>query len=180
MIGRRALLGTGGLLLAGLSSPISSWGREMRAQIEMRSSLDGGKVWFDPIGLAVEPGTTVRWLNTGNVHTATAYHPDNDKHSLRIPESAAPWDSGYLVNPGDSFEVLLSVPGVYDYYCLPHENAGMVGRIIVGSPSGPGSRPFDYFKAGNAAPAWREVPPAARQNFPSVARIVAEGLVRWN
>ena len=153
MIGRRTFLGAGGLLLAGLSTPLSSWGREKRTRIEMRSSLDGGKVWFDPIGLLVEPGTTVRWLNQANVHTATAYHPDNDDHSLRVPKKAKPWDSGYLVNPGDSFEIFLSEPGVYDYYCLPHENAGMVGRIIVGSPSGPGSKPFDYFTTDKTAAA---------------------------
>jgi hypothetical protein len=29
----------------------------------------------------------------------------------------------------------------------PHEMAGMVGRIIVGNPGGPGLLPFDYFMA---------------------------------
>ena len=28
----------------------------------------------------------------------------------------------------------LDRPGVYDYYCQPHEMAGMVGRIVVGEP----------------------------------------------
>jgi len=177
MIGRRAFLGTGGLLLAGFSKPLPSWGQASVAAIEMKSTLDGGRVWFDPIGLLVKPGTAVRWLNRANVHTATAYHPDNGDRSLRIPKKAKPWDSGYLVNPGDSFEVLLSEPGVYDYYCLPHEHAGMVGRIIVGSPGGPGAKPFDYFAGDAAAAAWREVPQAARKTFPSVARIMAEGRV---
>jgi hypothetical protein len=51
---------------------------------------------------------------------------------------------------GLSFEVTLTVEGVYDYYCTTHEMAGMVGRIIVGQPSGPGTLLFDYFK--NDAP----------------------------
>jgi hypothetical protein len=35
--------------------------------------------------------------------------------------------------------------GVYDYFCKPHEAAGMVGRIVVGNPgSGPGTRPFNH------------------------------------
>jgi plastocyanin len=78
--------------------------------IEMRSDPLGSRVWFDPIGLYVEPGTAVRWTVRENVHTTTAYHPDNDHHPLRIPEGAAPWDSGFLVNPGDHFEVTLVVP----------------------------------------------------------------------
>src|SRR2546426_10507337 len=64
---------------------------------------------FDPIGLYVEPGATVRWIVRENVHTTTAYHPRNDHHPLRIPESAVPWDSGFLVHPGDYFDITLNV-----------------------------------------------------------------------
>ena len=99
------------------------------ATIRMRSDQTGGDVWFDPIGIYIDPGQTVRWVAAENVHTAIAYHPRNDNHSLRIPEDAVPWNSGYLVNPGDHFEVTLTAEGVYDYYCIPHEEAGMVGRI---------------------------------------------------
>ena len=47
-------------------------------------------VWFDPVGLLIQPGQTVRWTNkdAGNSHTATAYHPANDGHPLRIPAGA--------------------------------------------------------------------------------------------
>ena len=40
----------------------------------MRSDPDGAHVGFDPIGLKMAPGTTVRWLVEANVHTTTAYH----------------------------------------------------------------------------------------------------------
>ncbi|PYO30078.1 MAG: hypothetical protein DMD32_14990, partial [Gemmatimonadetes bacterium] len=90
----------------------------------MRSDTLGSRVWFDPIGLYVEPGATVRWIVRENVHTTTAYHPRNDHHPLHIPESAVPWDSGFLVHPGDHFDVTLTVSGVYDYYCMPHEAVG--------------------------------------------------------
>jgi plastocyanin len=146
----------------------------------MRSDPLGSRVWFDPIGLYVEPGTAVRWTVRDNVHTTTAYHPDNDHHPLRIPEGAMPWDSGFLVNPGDHFEVTLAVPGVYDYYCMPHEAAGMVGRIVVGKqigPGGPGAQPFDYWVGKAGTDGWRHVPEAARQTFPSVAQILADGRV---
>ena len=175
---RREFLRTSGLALAGFGvAPL--FGKPIRYSgglevIEMRSDALGARVWFDPVGLYVEPGTTVRWIVRENVHTTTAYHPHNDKHSLRIPEGAKPWDSGYLVQPGKHFNVTLTVPGVYDYYCTPHEGAGMVGRIVVGDSRGPGAEPFDYWVDKPGTDGWREVPEAARAAFPSIERILAE------
>ena len=141
--------------------------------IEMRSDEAGSEVWFDPIGVHVDPGTTIRWIVRQNVHTTTAYHPRNGKHPLRIPERAQPWDSGYLVNSGDHFDVTLTVPGVYDYYCMPHEGAGMVGRIVVGKVAASAARPFDYWVGRPGTDGWLHVPEAARKAFPSVASILA-------
>jgi hypothetical protein len=109
-----------------------------------------------------------------DVHTTTAYHPANDSHPLRIPQDAEPWASDYLVNPGDSFEVTLTVEGVYDYFCAPHELAGMVGRIIVGQPNGPGTLPFDYFANDPAKASWSQIPPAAQDRFPSIEQILSQ------
>ncbi|MGH7299778.1 MAG: plastocyanin/azurin family copper-binding protein [Candidatus Rokuibacteriota bacterium] len=177
MATRRAFLKAGGLALAGLAVP-----RPVRAaapvEIGMMSDKLGTKVWFDPIGLLVEPGQTIRWIVHSNVHTTTAYHPRNDHHSLRIPERAAPWDSRFLVNPGHHFEVRLTVPGVYDYFCAPHEIAGMVGRIVVGRPEGPGTLPFDYFRGRPGTGQWKPVPKAAQAAFPSVSTIVRQRVVR--
>lgn len=169
-----------GASLAGLALPgvLRLARAAQEAEILMRSDPQGARVGFDPVGLLVEPGATVRWTIEANVHTATAYHPDNDDHSLRIPQAAAPWDSGYLVEPGASFAVTLTVPGVYDYFCAPHELGGMVGRIIVGAPrGGPGTRPFDYFANDPAKAHWQAVPDAAQRVFPSVKDIVARGRI---
>jgi plastocyanin len=178
---RRDFLKAGGLWLAGLGVA-SRLGAEALASpdpelIEMRSDALGSRVWFDPIGLFVQPGTTVRWVARENVHTTTSYHPGNDHHSLRIPNRATPWNSGFLVKPGATFDVTLKVPGVYDYYCLPHEAAGMVGRIVVAKAIGPGAEPFDYWVGKPGTDAWRHVPDAARAAFPSVERILAERVV---
>ena len=183
---RREFLKAGGLALVGFGlvpgrrAPVAALlGARLRSAgaldvIEMRSDALGSRVWFDPIGLYVEPGATVRWIVRENVHTATAYHPRNDDHPLRIPERAEPWDSGFLVHPGDHFDVTLTVPGVYDYYCLPHEAAGMVGRIVVGEPLGPGAEPFDYWVGRPGTDSWHHVPDVARQTFPSVGQILHE------
>ncbi|MDQ5985091.1 MAG: Plastocyanin [Syntrophus sp. SKADARSKE-3] len=186
---RRDFLKYGGAVICGLAFPnlalIESGNTESRhinhsnetVEILMRSDPTGADVWFDPIGILIQPGQTVRWRIEAGVHTATAYHPRNSNHSLRIPLNAKPWDSGYLVNPGDYFEMTLPIEGVYDYYCMPHEMAGMVGRIVVGKPVGPGTLPFDYFRGRPEAATWEPVPEAAQKEFPSVNQIMKDKIV---
>jgi plastocyanin len=174
MTTRRSFLAAGGLALAGLVVPRGA----PAVEIHMRATARGEEVWFDPIGVYVPRGAMVRWIVDRDVHTTTAYHPSNDHHSLRIPEGAEPWDSGFLTRPGIHFDVTLTVEGVYDYYCMPHEAAGMVGRIIVGKPGGPGALPFDYFTARAGSSDWKPVPEAARQAFPSIDAIMKQKLVR--
>ncbi len=177
MLTRRDFLTAGGLALTGLAVPRRT-GASAPVEIHMMSDRLGTKVWFDPIGVHIEPGQTVRWVVQSNVHTTTAYHPRNDHHSLRIPDRAEPWDSHFLVNPGSHFEVTLPVPGVYDYFCMPHELVGMVGRIVVGRPGGPGALPFDYFTGRPGTAEWKPVPPAAQKAFPSVSAIMRQRVVR--
>lgn len=182
MLTRRELLQAGGLWLAGLAGPrvAAGAGAASIVEIRMRSDARGEHVWFDPIGVWMQPGQRVRWVmdSPGNPHTTTAYHPRNANHSLRIPQAATPWDSGFLLNPGDRFEVTLTVEGVYDYFCLPHEAGGMVGRIVVGVPGGPGTLPFDYFIGRPATRDWRPVPAAAQEGFPSIEAIMRQRIVR--
>jgi plastocyanin len=158
MVTRRAFLTAGGLALAGLGRS-----RVVRAaapvEVHMRATARGEAVWFDPIGL---------WVA----------HPKNDQHSLRIPEAAEPWDSGFLMKTGTSFDVTFTIEGVYDYYCLPHEAAGMVGRIIVGQPSGPGALPFDYFRNRPGTAGWKPVPEPAKRAFPRMEDIMRARVVR--
>lgn len=130
--GRRLLLAAGvGLLLSAAVSRRAGAANEV--QISMSGTPTGSHVWFRPRGLLIQPGQAVRWVNheAGNVHTVTAYHPDNGK-PLRMPHEAKSWDSDYLM-PEESFVMTFDKPGVYDYFCIPHEHAGMVGRIVVGS-----------------------------------------------
>lgn len=127
---------------------------------------DGSKVWYDPFGILIRPGQTVRWTNRdkGNSHTATAYAGQDDDHPRRIPAAAKPFDSDYLL-PGESFEVTLDVPGIYDFFCIPHELAGMVGRIVVAAP---GPVTFPDYPDGN-------LDPVILAGFPKVSDIVDHG-----
>ena len=165
-----------GLLVALLvAAPAPAATFEVRAVM----SKDGAEVYFDPVGVRIQPGDTVRWIQVNGYHSVTAYHPVNSGRELRIPERAEPWDSGMLLAEypakGSTFEHTFTVPGVYDYLCIPHEAAGMVGRIIVGEPAaGPGTRPFGYAPDRH----WKPVPTAAQHAFPAIALIMEKGTAR--
>jgi|GEM_PF-371707 len=112
-------LGAGTVATAGLIRPVAA---QETPVVRM------GNNYFDPVGLHVEPGTTVRFEIATGAHSATAYES-------RIPADASAFDSGVVSSGG--FEYTFEEPGTYDYYCIPHESVGMVGRIVVGSPGGP-------------------------------------------
>lgn len=101
----------------------------------------GGAFRFDPPGLRVPGGATVTWLNIGDFHTVTSFHPDNDslvssRIPLRMPEEAESFHSGMLgLTAGSVFEHEFPREGVYDYFCQPHYSFGMVGRLVVGRPA---------------------------------------------
>ena len=54
----------------------------------------------------------------------------------------------------------------------------MVGRIVVGRPGGPGTRPADYFTGQSGTQDWFPVPDAARRSFPPVDVILRQRVVR--
>lgn len=70
---------------------------------------------FQPGNLRVSAGTSITWTNRDGVpHTATARDGS--------------WDTGIL-RTGESATIVMTEPGVYDYYCLPHPT--MQARIEV-------------------------------------------------
>ncbi|RWG82882.1 MAG: hypothetical protein EOQ69_15200 [Mesorhizobium sp.] len=167
---RQVLAGGGGLVAAlSLSSQVA-WANDV-VEIIMEGRDDGSQVWFDPIGVLIKPGQTVRWtnLNSGNSHTTTAYSPANFDRPRRIPKAARPWDSGYLL-PHESFSVTFTEHGTYDYYCVPHEHAGMVGRIIVGAP--------ETHHWTELVDADGDLPEEALKAFPKVEDIMTQGTIR--
>lgn len=100
------------------------------ATVTMKSTSDG--YHFHPHVVRVTQGGTVQWVCESGTHSTTAYHPDHGTPQ-RIPDGAAAWDSGTVSSP-TAFEHTFEVEGVYDYYCRPHEQMGMVASVIVGEP----------------------------------------------
>ena len=86
-----------------------------------------------------------------------------------MPKSAKSWNSDYLL-PIETFSVTFDGEGVYDYYCIPHEHAGMVGRIIVGEPE-----PHGWTEITGAE---GDLPMEALNAFPNVEEILSKEIVR--
>jgi len=90
------------------------------------------RLTYEAEAVRVRVGETVTWENTSDlIHTVTG-DPSRaaDEGSVSLPDGAAPFDSGNL-QPGETFSHTFRVPGEYVYFCVPHEAAGMVGRVIV-------------------------------------------------
>jgi len=99
-------------------------------EIRMVTSSEG-ETYFEPSVLVIEPGDTVRWTVATGRHSSTAY-PEG------LPGGAEPWDTGILGESASPVEVTFgeeAPKGSYPYYCQIHEDAGMLGLIVVGEPS---------------------------------------------
>lgn len=97
---------------------------------------------FDPYEFTVSVGDTVTWYNASSrAHTVTAYEN-------AIPEAAEYFASGGYddeatarkawrdelgggITSGETYSHTFDVPGRYEYVCIPHEQGGMVGTIVV-------------------------------------------------
>lgn len=114
---------------------------EAHVPVEMVSD-DGHH--FRPHVVHVEQGGSVEWIRESGTHDTRAYHPATHGEQQRIPDDAEPWASELLSGEGDTFEHTFESEGVYDYLCRPHEEAGMIGSVLVGWPdsdSQPGLEP---------------------------------------
>ena len=102
-------------------------------------------VAYDPAELTVSVGDTVAWTHAGGEpHSITAYEDD-------VPSGADYWASGDFdsesaaregwaeasgtvtgaVQSGESFVHTFETAGTHEYFCIPHERAGMVGTVTV-------------------------------------------------
>ena len=109
------------------------------------SSSEGNRVTmsdefrFEPAEVTVAAGQPITFANTSSqVHTVTAYEDG-------LPQGADYFASGGFsseqaardnitegfIQPGDTFELTLEVPGTYRYFCVPHESSDMKGTIVV-------------------------------------------------
>jgi len=135
--------------------------------------------YFDPAGLYVEPGDTVKFDMVSPHHNVNVYHPGFG-YTQRVPDGVPPVSSPILTQ-GDYWLFTFEQEGVYDYMCAPHETFGMVGRIVVGSATGPGANPVGEAPGGERA----RSPPGTAGSVLSAdvmapENVVEQGSVAWS
>ncbi len=140
---RREFLATASGATGGVAAASAGAAGTASAQEQHTVNMTDG-LNFEPASITVAPGDTVVWENTGSIgHSVTAYEDD-------IPEEAEYWASGGFdsedaargaytagdpdsgdVPGGESYEHTFEVTGTYEYFCIPHESAGMLGTVEV-------------------------------------------------
>ena len=93
---------------------------------------------YDPSTLMVRVGEEVRWVNrSSEAHSVTAYQDSLPAGAEYFSSSGASSEKdarahidGLMIS-GDSFSFKFDEPGTYEYFCIPHEDQGMRGKIVV-------------------------------------------------
>ena len=103
--------------------------------------VDMQAVAFEPAELTVSAGDTVAWKHAaGEAHNVVAYEEE-------LPGDASYWASGDFdseeaaregwengkgaVQSGQAYVHTFEATGTHEYFCVPHEAAGMVGSVTV-------------------------------------------------
>jgi plastocyanin len=116
---------------------------QVNMYVENRPGEDIPYFFFQPTGLYIRPGQTVKFNARSPHHTITAYHEDFGMVQ-RVPPNV-PAFSSPAIPQGGYWLYTFDDAGVYDLHCAPHEAYGMAMRIVVGSrdPYDPLPNPCD-------------------------------------
>ncbi len=91
---------------------------------------------YSPTTLTIRAGDTIEWQNTSPItHTVT----DNAKLAKKatdssLPPGASPFNSGDI-SAGQVYFHTFTTPGTYHYFCIHHEQDGMLGTVVVRAAS---------------------------------------------
>ncbi|SDM91632.1 Copper binding protein, plastocyanin/azurin family [Halogranum gelatinilyticum] len=149
-------------------------------QIRPREDVPLPEFYFEPTGLAIDVGDTVRFNLASPHHNVNAHHPAFG-YTQRVPDGVPPFSSPIL-SAGEYWLYTFETEGVHNIMCAPHELFGMVGTIVVGSATGPGANPV----GGAPAPSEQSRPPEFTAGLvlsdPAMdpENIVAEESVSWS
>lgn len=80
----------------------------------------GGNLIFDPSDITITAGETVHFVN-GMLPPHNIIVEGHDELSK----------DALLFSPGESQDITFADAGDYDFYCGPHQGAGMTGTIHV-------------------------------------------------
>ncbi len=79
-----------------------------------------GNLIFDPSDITIKAGDTVHFVN-GML----------PPHNIIVEGRADLSREALMFSPGESQDITFADAGVYDFFCGPHQGAGMIGTIHV-------------------------------------------------
>tara|TARA_B100000902_G_scaffold271219_1_gene257140 strand:- start:1352 stop:1675 length:324 start_codon:yes stop_codon:yes gene_type:complete len=79
-----------------------------------------GNLVFEPNDISISAGETVHFVN-GML----------PPHNIIVEGRADLSRESLMFNPGESQDILFADAGDYDFFCGPHQGAGMIGTIHV-------------------------------------------------
>uniref|UniRef100_A0A7R9TJ67 Plastocyanin n=1 Tax=Prasinoderma coloniale TaxID=156133 RepID=A0A7R9TJ67_9VIRI len=98
----------------------------MAASVKLGS--DSGALVFDPATVTISKGDSVTWTNNAGFPHNVVFDEDAVPDGVDV-DSLSSYD---LLNaPGESHSATFDVAGTYEYYCEPHQGAGMAGKVVV-------------------------------------------------
>lgn len=126
----KAVLAAGALAVAGCG--ITGPAHTDRPPPAVDATVTMGLTSFAPETVRIRAGQTVQWRNTSPItHTVTADRSlAADPDHVILPAGAEPFHSGEI-KAGEVWQRQFPVPGTYRYVCLPHEQQGMIGTVVV-------------------------------------------------
>ncbi len=106
---------------------------ESTVTVRVGVEANGDAFGFGPPAVWVDPGTTVRWVWTG----------EGGSHNVVAADDS--FRSGDPASGGDvTFEYTFEEEGTTRYFCSPHRGVGMKGAVVAGQPDGSGGDTQEY------------------------------------
>ena len=94
--------------------------------IEVKMIDEAGIGRFEPAEITAKPGDVIRYTLMTGVHNVS-FPADKNAGKSGLPAASA-----FLVTPGQTYDVPVSMPaGEYTFQCDPHVAMGMVGKLTV-------------------------------------------------
>jgi len=113
-------------MMAGLASFTLSMADANAATIKMGD--DSGGLAFVPAVTNAKAGEDISFVNNKAFPHNVVFDGDNVPGGV---DADAISHEALFNGPGETYTLKLSKPGTYEFYCAPHQGAGMQGKIVI-------------------------------------------------
>eukprot|EP00268_Persea_americana_P066916 TRINITY_DN91604_c0_g1_i1.p1 TRINITY_DN91604_c0_g1~~TRINITY_DN91604_c0_g1_i1.p1 ORF type:complete len:168 (+),score=24.47 TRINITY_DN91604_c0_g1_i1:282-785(+) len=98
--------------------------------IEVLLGGSDGTLAFVPSEFSVAPGEKIVFKNNAGFPHNVVFDEDSVPAGVDVGKISMS-EEDLLNAPGEVYSVTLDAKGTYNFYCSPHQGAGMVGKVTV-------------------------------------------------